>query len=199
MFCRVGYHGTTEVIKQQILNNPKSLVVSENPYDWLGSGFYLWEGDAQRALEFAETRIKRAINDNTSSFHGGTPAVVGIAYHEGRCLNLATSHHTAYILRAFERLKKIYQPLEVTNNPEKYWDKKLNNLVFNFIDQITKLDNQPPFQTIKGYFKEGKEIIPHSGIYHQDHVQVCIRPPFINDLIIGVFDPLKLVQTDPVD
>ena len=48
-FELVGYHGTSREIANRILLNNNKLLLSENSYDWLGSGIYFWLFSPERA------------------------------------------------------------------------------------------------------------------------------------------------------
>ncbi len=49
----VGYHGCNRETAKRVLWDGEPLKPSQNDYDWLGEGVYLWEHGAKRALEFA--------------------------------------------------------------------------------------------------------------------------------------------------
>ena len=54
----LGFHGCDEEVAEAVINDQKSLLKSENSYDWLGHGVYFWENNPRRALEFAEEMKK---------------------------------------------------------------------------------------------------------------------------------------------
>jgi len=48
----LAYHGCDRSVAERLLNN-KTFRLSENDYDWLGSGVYFWEANPARALAWA--------------------------------------------------------------------------------------------------------------------------------------------------
>lgn len=52
----LGYHGCDEAVAETILGGDP-MRISTRDYDWLGPGAYFWEGDADRAREWAEQRV----------------------------------------------------------------------------------------------------------------------------------------------
>ena len=47
-------------------------------------------------------------------------------------------------------------------------------------------DKNIKFDTVYGYFQEGKDAFPDSGIKEKSHIQVCVRNP---NCIKGYFLP----------
>ncbi len=73
----IGFHGCERTIRDQLLNEPNDIVVSKQPYDWLGHGMYFWENNYTRALQWAEDKMKRGAIK--------TPAVIGGLLYPGYC------------------------------------------------------------------------------------------------------------------
>jgi len=48
----LAYHGCDRSVAERLLNN-RPFRISENEYDWLGSGVYFWESNPARALHWA--------------------------------------------------------------------------------------------------------------------------------------------------
>jgi hypothetical protein len=46
----IGFHGCDEVKQQEMLEDPSVLHISDEKYDWLGSGMYFWENNYERAF-----------------------------------------------------------------------------------------------------------------------------------------------------
>lgn len=55
------------------------LKASENDYDWLGKGFYFWENNYERALDFAKSP--------PGSKRIAKPSVLGAVLDLGYCLD----------------------------------------------------------------------------------------------------------------
>jgi len=49
----LGFHGCDRQIGEDVLAGTRVLTTSQNDYDWLGPGTYFWEGNPERALQFA--------------------------------------------------------------------------------------------------------------------------------------------------
>jgi hypothetical protein len=50
----LGFHGCEQSVCDAIVSGVSMLNASRNGYDWLGVGFYFWENNYDRALEFAQ-------------------------------------------------------------------------------------------------------------------------------------------------
>ena len=65
----LGFHGCDQALAEDIVSGRKQLRRTKNDYDWLGHGFYFWENNPSRALEFARLlkehpkRAKAPINN----------------------------------------------------------------------------------------------------------------------------------------
>jgi len=53
----LGFHGCDEHTRNMLVHDPDSMKKSEEPYDWLGHGFYIWENNFERALSWAKDII----------------------------------------------------------------------------------------------------------------------------------------------
>ena len=82
----IGFHGCDESVRDAIVADKTMLRASQNKYDWLGTGFYFWEGNYARALDFAthppgKKQIKK-------------PAVLGAVLELGYCFDLMNMEYT---------------------------------------------------------------------------------------------------------
>ncbi|WNH48230.1 MULTISPECIES: hypothetical protein [Stenotrophomonas] len=73
---QVGYHGCDITVRDGLVSGTLIPEPSNNQHDWLGPGFYLFEGDADRALAFAEAAASEPFRRFTAR-PIATPAVVG--------------------------------------------------------------------------------------------------------------------------
>ena len=55
----LGYHGCDREVAEQVLSGQSDLRLSENSYDWLGSGIYFWVDSPQRALVLGVGGVER--------------------------------------------------------------------------------------------------------------------------------------------
>ena len=79
----LGFHGCDLDIRNQLVTNPDKVKKSEEDFDWLGHGFYIWENNFSRALKWAEDKQKRG--------NIKIPSVIGVIYQLDYCLDLTDS------------------------------------------------------------------------------------------------------------
>jgi hypothetical protein len=175
----MAYHRCNARTAQTLLSGSEFLV-SENSYDWLGSGIYFWENDPIRAFEWAQNRWSGI----------ETPSVVGVAVDLGACLDLTTQQGIQAAKSAYAGLKKVHsltgKPLPKNSGPDK--DKgyrKLDCAVINHLHSARKRSSpESPYQTVRALFSEGKRAYRGAGFKDRTHVQLCV----IDQLqILGVF------------
>jgi len=87
---QIGYHGCDIAVRDGLISGQLNPKPSNNQYDWLGSGFYLFEADQERALAFAETAASEPLRRLTAR-PIASPAVVGCIFSIQRCLDMTTS------------------------------------------------------------------------------------------------------------
>lgn len=68
----IGFHGCDEFVRNELVNNPNTVKKSQETYDWLGNGFYVWENNYERAFQWAKDKLKRGTLK--------TPSVLGVVY-----------------------------------------------------------------------------------------------------------------------
>lgn len=166
-----GFHGCEKAIRDKILNSPKEhLKKSENPYDWLGRGIYFWLNDPVRALEWAMQQKKKE------------PAVIGAVIQLGDCLNLCERSSVMYLTHAYEILHNELEKQGLTMKENRAPDAGgymllrdrdcavIERLHFELEEKGVK-----GFDTVYGYFQEGKDAYPGAGIKEKTHIQICVR------------------------
>ncbi len=164
---------------------------SAGDFDWLGSGSYFWEGDQQRALEWA--RAKSVRNDNYEPF------VVGAVIDLGNCLDLLVRENLKLVRSAYDAMAEDYKatgadlPKNKTAPKDSSPDLVLRYLdcaVMNYLHSIIKRGEGPvakePFDTVRGLFNEGKPLYDGAGFFDKTHSQIAVLNP---DCIKGVFLP----------
>ena len=101
----VGFHGCDQSVGEAILSGVvEHLSPSLNDYDWLGSGIYLWEGNAQRVYQFA---VERAQGGRNSRGSITKPFILGVTLNLKRCLNLADSSAIAQLRDTYHDLVEL--------------------------------------------------------------------------------------------
>ncbi len=196
----IGFHGCDEEVKNQLLNSPNIIQVSEKPYDWLGHGMYFWENNYDRALQWANDKKKRGeIN---------APAVIGAVLHLNYCCDFLDSRYIQLLKNAYQIMKNRSQILgaELPKNKnlkqDVYKDKILRVLDCTTIEYMhAKIYRQyeaetmsngvsriKHFDSTRGVFTEGGPAFTGAGIFEKSHIQICIRN---QDCIQGFFNPRK--------
>ncbi len=176
-----GYHGCDATVAQQLLEGG-SFAPSENDYDWLGRGVYLWEYGPDRALRFAQEKQRRGKVQ--------TPAVVGVVVQLGRCFDLFDTRFTVALAGAHEAwsapLRARGVPLPVNAGPAPdYRLRRLDCAVLNwYLDKLAA--SGVVYDTVRGGFVEGNPVFEGSGIAQETHIQIAVRN---QDCIVGVFRP----------
>jgi hypothetical protein len=93
----IGFHGCDELIRNQLVVNPDKVRKSEEIFDWLGHGFYIWENNYERALKWAEDKKARG--------KVKIPSVVGVIYQLEYCLDFTDSAFTDIISTYYPLMK----------------------------------------------------------------------------------------------
>lgn len=104
----IGFHGCDKSVGEAILRGDAShLKPSVNDYDWLGHGIYFWEGNPQRALEFATQRARGGRNSKGSI---KSPFVLGAVIDLRHCLDLLDSSGLQQMADAYTLLRELSTP-----------------------------------------------------------------------------------------
>lgn len=185
----VGYHGCDRTVAERVLLGRDHLKVSDNDWDWLGTGVYFWEHSRRRALEFAQWKHGRGEVEE--------PAVLGAYIHLGRCFDLTDTDATTQLRAFYESYRLLRErtglPLPqnhpVKGGSEDLLLRRLDCAVLNLglaaIDR-DRNEGRPFYQTVRGVFVEGDAAYPGAAIRLQTHVQVSVRDP---GCILGYFMP----------
>ena len=186
----LAYHGCDREIGERVLAGKAEIQISANDYDWLGSGAYFWEGDSQRALEWA-----RFLQQRPASSRGSVrePFAIGAVILPGLCLDLTEADSLKLVgiaYRQYELLASLLDTPIPENLPGGGDDhdlvkRHLDCAVFNFLHEHRAGVGEPPFDTIRCPFFEGHPVFPGSKIAARTHIQWCIRDP--RKSVIGYF------------
>ena len=199
----IGFHGCEEKIRNQLVARPDKVKKSQEQFDWLGNGFYIWENNYQRALQWAIDKKTR----------GGikTPSVVGVIYQLDYCLDFTDSEFIDILEEYYQLMKRDLQtagknlPKNKNLPKDAYHDlilRELDCAVIEYLHQ--KIDENiiynkkkkgyseiKPFDTIRGIFTEGGPAFEGAGIQLKNHIQICIRNL---NCIKGFFIPRKEIK-----
>ena len=179
----VGYHGCDRSLADSVAASKEDLKPSHNAWDWLGHGIYFWEDSCARALRWAEAESQR---------RGGkikTPAVLGAVIQLGNCLNLTETEALALVKDAYQTYLQFCatsgSPV-LENRGEQLQVRFLDCAVIETVHEFRQAKGKQAFDTVRGFFLEGRELYPAAGFRELDHVQICVRS---SKQIIGYFLP----------
>lgn len=203
----IGYHGCDAVTRDDLVaGRLPSLRHSANPYDWLGPGAYFFEGDAERALNFAQ-----ASRDNPHRMYTKqpivTPAVVGAVLRIRNWLDMTTQQglrefgnaHEAMVKELVARGKPVPQNLAAGPEDTEVLLRKLDNAVFTHIHTVRHAPLAlPPYQAVRGAFPQGPALAENSAFRRDSHIQIALRD---ETCVVGWFMPQgsKLLPPDVYD
>lgn len=189
----LGFHGCRKSVGDDLVAHPDTIKSSTNKWDWLGSGFYIWENNLGRALEWARNQ------------YGDDGTAVGVVYELGTCLDLMDSDCINLLKLARQKFvndmsslgKPVPKNSDLKSDPNQ--DMILRNLdcaVINYLANRTEdiyleemnsngYSKTKPFDSVRGCFVEGEKI-PEMEIYEKTHIQIAIRNL---NCIKGIFMP----------
>ncbi|WP_346319816.1 hypothetical protein [Chitinophaga sp. YIM B06452] len=184
----MGFHGCEQSVRDQIIADKTMLQASKNRYDWLGQGYYFWQNNYERALDFATAPPgkKKFLQ----------PAVLGAVLDLGHCLDLMDKKWIDLVKFSYESLKKsAHNESQLPKNwdTQNSKDNVLRELDCRVIENIHHMNNKygnPPFDSVRGVFIEGEPLYKNAGFHSKTHIQICIRNP---NCIKGFFVPRKEV------
>ena len=174
----LGYHGCDRAVAEEVLSGDTDLKLSENSYDWLGSGIYFWVDSPQRALEWA---IEAWKNNRVKE-----PYIIGAHINLGLCLNFTDYGVMSAIKEAYELVKAAADTAsidlpknETLRGDSIYLKRSLDCLVIENVHTVRRAVGEPAYDSVLGVFEEGPRIYAGSGIREYTHIQVAVRNPEI--------------------
>ncbi len=179
----VGYHGCDVHVARKVISLKDSLHPSQNPWDWLGHGYYFWEDSPERARRWAEAESKRR---SSKIKH---PVVLGAVIDLGNCLNLADAEALKQVRAAYDTYLQICAETSAPvaqNRGSELRARYLDCAVMESLHQLRHEEGKLAFDTVLGFFIEGRELYAGAGFRELDHIQICVRSP---KQIIGCFWP----------
>ena len=165
----LGYHGCDRSVGEELLAGTK-FRASENDYDWLGPGIYFWEANPKRALSFANEQKQRGRIKN--------PFVVGAVLTLGNCIDTLNEDCIRAIQLAYERLKQTMRNqgsrLPRNSGGRDRLLRRLDCAVIVMLHNMSKDQNFPKADSLRGLYYEGRRIYRTSGFFDKSHIQICI-------------------------
>lgn len=199
----IGFHGCDEVTRDELLLKPNTVKKSQEIYDWLGHGFYIWENNHERAIQWAIDKQNRGKITKAS--------VIGVVYQLDNCLDFTDSQHTQILKNYYDLMKSDLEiaGIKIPENKDvpkdQFHDKILRELDCAVIEYLhQKIDEEinetkrtlkystlKHFDTVRGIFTEGGPAFDGAGIQLKNHIQICIRNL---NCIKGFFIPRKEIK-----
>lgn len=179
----VGYHGCDVRVARKLISLKDPPRLNQNPWDWLGHGYYFWEDSYARAKSWAIEESKRR---GSNIKH---PAVLGAVIDLGNCLNLADAKALKQVKAAHDAYEKFCDSAGIekaTNRGQDLRARYLDCAVMESLHQFRREQDKAAFDTVRGFFIEGQELYVGAGFRELDHIQICVRSL---DQIIGFFWP----------
>jgi hypothetical protein len=177
----LAYHGC-DIETAHALLGGLPFHLSNNKYDWLGSGAYFWEADYVRAYEWAK------------EFKGeGNASVVGAVIELGNCLDLTTLRGAIAVKAAYEDFAAYMVELgEQLPKNKDLKDRRCGEMPLRYLDRavITHLHGNmkaagiEDYDTLRALFPEGDELYSGAGFWEKTHMQIAVRN---THRIYGVF------------
>jgi hypothetical protein len=171
----LAYHGCDRSVAERLLNN-KTFRLSENDYDWLGSGVYFWEANPARALAWAR-HLRKVGKSGPARIR--QPYAIGAVINLGYCLDLISTNGIEFVKEAYLDFKHYMEqsgsPMPTNRGGDDLLQRYLDCAVINHIHSVIKRDKGKAFDTVRGVFLEGKRIYNTSGFYEKTHIQICVR------------------------
>jgi hypothetical protein len=186
-----GYHSCNKEIGLKVLNGEDALRPSDNSWDWLGPGLYFWEQNPMRALEYA---VDSAKGKQFNRVRIEVPFVLGTSIHLGKCLNLLEPESLSIMTVAYEHLVRSCKDSGFQLPKNESSKRLLDCAVIKVVHQLRFESGLKPYDTIRAYFSEGRQLYPSTTFTTQSHVQICVCNL---DMIKGYFLPRPLRDYNP--
>jgi hypothetical protein len=199
----IGFHGCEESDRDKLINFPNKILISKNPYDWLGNGMYFWENNYTRAKLWAE--------EKKQSGKIKKPSVLGAVIHLGYCCDFLDSKYIQLIQHYYTSFKDLSEILgdELPKNKDVSSDpnrdmllrvldcaviEHMHQQIFENWKKGMEIDGNSSiqnFDTTRGVFTEGGPAFEGAGLFEKSHIQVCVRN---QNSIKGFFIPREEVE-----
>lgn len=184
----IGFHGCDESVRDEIVSGKRSMLPSTNKHDWLGQGFYFWQNNYERALDFATHPPGKKKYDK--------PSVLGAILDLQNCLDLLDTKYLRLVQASYHNqealFKEIGRPMPQNKPGSNTPDLLIRELDCSVIENVhTNLNKAKPFDSARGMFVEGSTLYPGAGFHEKNHIQICIRNP---NCIKGFFIPREEIE-----
>jgi hypothetical protein len=145
-----GYHGTSSVFVSDMLRT--GLDVSTFSGNWLGTGFYLWEGDPDHAAVWASKKV---------AMSGGDPVVIRALVNLSNCLDLCTMRDRMLLQSVCHDWEATLSPGEIESIRQNWGRRELDCEVIDFcLRTVLNEDGSSRYTTVRATFQEGRSSSP---------------------------------------
>jgi hypothetical protein len=157
----IGYHGTSRGAVARLLAG--DIIRSDQQFEWLGSGFYLWQDSPWRAREWAEAH------------HGEDAAVVAVRVELDGCLDLLNPEWQRELRRADRTFvaECLADGRPVPVNRDSGYRARDCATINWFCDRAAEAGLV--VRSVRAVFEERDPIFEASAIRTQSHVQIAVR------------------------
>lgn len=173
-----GYHGTSDLNVPTILRD--GFQRTGKRWDWLGHAAYFWEGDQERAAQWASVKANEV---------GGIPVVMRALIDLSQCFDLTLQRYRDHLAQIALTVINELPPEMLSSMRQTERRRDLDCHVLNSLfSTAVSSDGSPAFTTVRALFREGQPLFSAgglaSGIYDLDHIQ------------IGVLDQSAIIDVD---
>lgn len=187
----LAFHGCGKEAFENVIYKQEHIIMSNNPYDWLGHGMYFWENNCERAYLWAKSHF------------GNDAKVIGAVIDLGNCLNLTDSSSEEVLSNGYKVLKAKLDKLHMGMPNNRYRNENKDVLlrdldcsVITQVHEIYSIENgKSAFDSVRGVFIEGKPPYPGAAMRNKTHIQICVRNP---NCIKGYFVPREKDNNYPI-
>ncbi len=157
----VGFHGTSRAAVPHLL--ARAIEPSDQRFEWLGTGFYVWQESPWRAQEWA------------TAHHGEDAAVVAVRASLDGCVDLLNPNWQRLLADADAEfvVERLAAGEAVPVNRDGGYRARDCATINWFCDRAA--DDGLNVRSVRAIFEEGEPIFEASAIRTQSHIQLAIR------------------------
>ena len=157
----VGFHGTSRLAMGRILK--REIIRSDQNFEWLGTGFYVWQDSPWLARQWARMR------------HSELADVVAVHIDLAGCLDLFNPRWQWELLQTDADLVAAYlaEGRAVPVNRGAGFRARDCETINRFCEEAEA--SGLPMRSVRAIFEEGEAIFEASAIRTRSHVQVAVR------------------------
>ena len=157
----VGYHGTSREAVEHLLAG--DIRQSDQRYEWLGTGFYLWQDSPWRARQWA------------MEHHGADAAVVAARVSLDGCMDLLDPRWQELLADAdAEFVAECLAAGEMVPVNRDSGNRARDCATINFFCDRAE-ESGLHIRSVRAIFEEGEPIFEASAIRTQSHQQIAVR------------------------